>query len=247
MSLRKYLHYSISVNNSNIFALTMNRYKETSTVMKITLAGETMEAMITEFIEQYGYVAIFLLIALENIFPPIPSEIILTFSGYMTYSTNLNVHGVILSSTLGSLIGAILLYKIGSFLDVYRLEKIIKKYGRILRLTKDDLYRANAWFDRYGIWTVLFCRIIPLIRSLISVPAGMARMNVYLFILFTTTGTLVWNTVLVHLGARLGANWSQIVHYMDQFSTFVYILILLIIVFSIGAYLQLRKMRKNSL
>lgn len=206
-----------------------------------------MESIIMEFIEQFGYIAIFLFIAFENIFPPIPSEIILTFSGYMTYSTNLDVTGVILSSTLGSLIGAMLLYKIGSILDVNRLEKIIHKYGTILRLTNDDLYRANAWFERYGVWTVLFCRIIPLIRSLISVPAGMARMNIYLFIIFTTTGTLVWNTVLVHLGARLGENWRQIVHYMEQFSTFVYILIFLFILFLLIAYWQLRKTRKNSL
>lgn len=202
-----------------------------------------MESVIIELIEKYGYIAIFLLITLENVFPPIPSEVILTFSGYMTYGTDMSVSAVIISSTLGSITGAVILYKIGSLLDVKRLEKIIEKYGHILRLTKEDLYRSDAWFDQYGIWTVLFCRIIPVIRSLISIPAGMASMNFYLFLLFTTTGTLVWNTVLVHLGARLGENWEYISYYMGKFSYIVYTLIIILLFIAIGWYLKLRKKR----
>lgn len=203
-----------------------------------------MEELILQMIEQYGYFAIFLLIALENVFPPIPSEIILTFSGYMTVRTSLDASYAVIFSTIGSVIGAVLLYQAGSLLHLQRLEKIIEKYGHVLRLTKDDLYRANDWFMRYGIWTVLFCRLIPLIRSLISVPAGMAKMNVFLFLLFTTAGSLVWNSVLIHLGARLGENWEEIVYYFGQFSAFVYALIFVFILFIAGAYRKLRRERK---
>ncbi|MEH6941326.1 DedA family protein [Bacillus sp. JJ722] len=204
-----------------------------------------MEAWIMDVMDQFGYWGVFLLIALENIFPPIPSEVILTFGGFMTEKTNLTVTGVIMVSTAGSVIGAILLYGIGRLLDVERLEKIIDRYGRILRLTKDDLYRADAWFDKYGIWTVLFCRLIPLIRSLISIPAGMSNMNFGLFLLLTTIGTLVWNTILVNVGAAVGSNWHEIVGYMDIFSNVVYAILAILGILVIVWYMKKRKERKD--
>jgi membrane protein DedA with SNARE-associated domain len=195
---------------------------------------DIMDLWIKEFIEQYGYWGVFLLIALENIFPPIPSEVILTFGGYMTVQTTLTVPWVIVASTLGSVFGAIILYGLGSIVDVKKLEGLIERYGRILRLKKDDLYRADVWFDKYGIWTVFFCRFIPLIRSLISIPAGMAKMNFWLFISFTTLGTLIWNTVLINLGSRLGGNWEVIVERMDQYSNYIYLVLLLFLIAIIG-------------
>ncbi|MEH7389711.1 DedA family protein [Bacillus sp. JJ1503] len=203
-----------------------------------------MESWIQDLIEQFGYWGVFLLIAVENIFPPIPSEVILTFGGYLTNSMNLSVTGVIISATLGSVMGAVILYGLGLLMDVKRLERIIDRYGRFLRLTKDDIYRADAWFDKYGIWTVLFCRLIPLIRSLISIPAGMSNMNFWLFLLFTTIGTLIWNTVLVNLGAAVGSNWEYIVEIMDKFSTVVYTLIVILFVLVIVWYIKKRKERK---
>ncbi|MED3662204.1 DedA family protein [Ureibacillus sp. FSL K6-8385] len=184
-----------------------------------------METWIQQIMEDFGYVGVFLLIMLENVFPPIPSEVILTFGGFMTTFTDLTVTGVIIASTLGSVAGAIILYGIGLLLDVERLVKIVDKYGNILRLTRNDIYKADAWFDNYGFWTVFFCRFIPLIRSLISIPAGMSNMKFWLFILLTTLGTLIWNTVLVHLGAAVGDNWTKIVEAMDVYSNIAYALI----------------------
>lgn len=206
---------------------------------------DNMEAWIKDLIEQYGYWGIFFLIAFENIFPPIPSEVILTFGGYMTSKMQLSIVGVIISSTLGSIMGAVVLYCLGLLLDVKRLEKIIDRYGRILRLTKDDIYRADAWFNKYGIWTVLFCRFIPLIRSLISIPAGMAKMNFWIFLIFTTIGTLIWNTILVNLGARVGANWEHIVAFMDKFSRIIYVILFILFLMVIIWYLKKRKERKK--
>ncbi len=177
---------------------------------------------ITDFMEQYGYFGVFLLIALENVFPPIPSEVILTFGGFMTTYTNLTPAGVIIASTLGSILGAVILYGIGLLVNVDRLEGWVDRYGRFLRLKKEDIRRADAWFDRYGYWTVLFCRMIPLIRSLISVPAGMAKMKFGLFLLFTTFGTLIWNVALVLVGAAVGGSWEKIVEFMDVYSHIAY-------------------------
>ncbi|HZG70002.1 MAG TPA: DedA family protein [Chondromyces sp.] len=202
-----------------------------------------MESWIIKLMEEYGYLGVFLLIALENLFPPIPSEVILTFGGFMTHSTDLSVTGVIIASTTGSVAGAVILYGVGLLLDVERLEKIVDRYGHILRLTRKDIHRADAWFDKYGIWTVFLCRMVPLIRSLISVPAGMSNMNFLLFLVFTTLGTLIWNTVLVNVGAAFGESWHVIVEYMDIYSTVVYAILAILAVLAFVWYMRLRKSR----
>lgn len=186
-----------------------------------------MENWITEFMDQFGYFGVFLLIMIENVFPPIPSEVILTFGGFMTTYSDMTRVGVIIAATAGSVIGAMILYSIGLFLDVARLEKIVDRWGGVLRLTRKDIHKADAWFDKYGPWTVLLCRLVPLIRSLISIPAGMSNMNFPLFILLTTIGSLIWNTALVTIGAAVGDNWQSIVHYMDIYSNIAYVLLVI--------------------
>ena len=187
-----------------------------------------METWITTIMEDFGYIGVFLLIMVENLFPPIPSEVILTFGGFMTTETNLTVTGVIIASTLGSVVGAIILYGIGAIVGIQRIERFVDKWGKILRLTSKDIHKANAWFEKYDVWTVFFCRFIPLIRSLISLPAGLAKMNFWIFLILTTFGTLIWNMVLVNLGAKLGNSWETVVHYMDIYSDFAYAAIVLI-------------------
>lgn len=201
-----------------------------------------MENWITQFMEQYGYLGVFLMIALENVFPPIPSEIILPFGGFMTTYTSMTVPGVVIASTAGSVVGAVILYGIGLLLDVERLEKIIDRFGHILRITKEDVHKADAWFDKYGIWTVLFCRMVPLIRSLISIPAGMSNMKFWLFLVFTTVGTLIWNIILVSVGAALGDNWDRITEFMDVYSNIAYAIIGIgIIIFLVYFFNKKRK------
>ncbi|MEK3907141.1 DedA family protein [Oceanobacillus sp. FSL W7-1309] len=181
-----------------------------------------MENWITSIMEQFGYIGIFLLIMIENLFPPIPSEVILTFGGFMTTHSNLTILGVVIAATIGSVVGAIVLYGVGFVINVDRIEKIVDRWGHILRLTREDIHKANAWFEKYGVWTVFFCRFIPLIRSLISLPAGMARMNFWVFLALTTVGTFIWNVVLVNIGAAVGDSWETIVGYMDIYSNIVY-------------------------
>ncbi|ENI1309199.1 DedA family protein [Listeria monocytogenes] len=199
-----------------------------------------METWITSIMADFGYIGIFILIMVENLFPPIPSEIILTFGGFMTTVTSLNVVMVIIVATLGSVVGAILLYKVASYFGKERLTKIVLKYGRILRLKESDIERAESFFLKYGSWAVFLCRMIPLIRSLISIPAGMTKMKMSRFLILTTAGSLLWNTVLIGLGAVLGESWNEIVVFMDSFSTIIYSVIAILVVVGLGYFFRAR-------
>lgn len=204
-----------------------------------------MEHWITEIMDTYGYLGIFLLIALENLFPPIPSEVILTFGGFMTTTSNMTIIGVILAATAGSVVGAICLYGVGRMLSVSRLEMIITSYGKILRLKPEDIRKAHAWFDKYGARAVFFGRLVPLIRSLISIPAGSTRMSFLPFLMLTTLGSLIWNIALVYIGAAVGASWESIVSYMDIYSNVVYILLALSLVVFGFVFVRKRILKKN--
>ena len=199
-----------------------------------------MENWITSIMEQFGYIGIFLLIMVENLFPPSPSEVILTFGGFMTTHSNLTILGVVIAATRGSVVGAIVLYGVGFVINVDRIEKIVDRWGHILRLTREDIHKANAWFEKYGVWTVFFCRFIPLIRSLISLPAGMARMNFWVFLALTTVGTFIWNVVLVNIGAAVGDSWETIVGYMDIYSNIVYSLLAVLFIVLIWLFIKKR-------
>ncbi|MBC1612762.1 DedA family protein [Listeria welshimeri] len=199
-----------------------------------------METWITSIMADFGYIGIFLLIMVENLFPPIPSEIILTFGGFMTTVSSLNVVMVIIVATLGSVVGAILLYKVASYFGKERLTKIVLKYGRILRLKESDIERAESFFLKYGSWAVFLCRMIPLIRSLISIPAGMTKMKMSRFLVLTTAGSLLWNTVLIGLGALLGESWNEIVVFMDSFSTIIYSIIAGLLIVGLAFFIRAR-------
>ncbi|KXH84151.1 alkaline phosphatase [Sporosarcina sp. HYO08] len=191
----------------------------------------------------YGYLGVFLLILIENLFPPIPSEVILAFGGFMTTYSELTETGVIVAATAGSVIGAMILYSIGLLVDVPRLEKMVDRWGHVLRLKRKDIHRADEWFSKSSFWTVLLCRLVPLIRSLISIPAGMSTMNFFLFIILTAIGSLVWNSVLVYTGAALGENWESIVLKMDTYSNFVYILLGIVGIIGCLSYIGFRRRR----
>ncbi|MFD2115422.1 DedA family protein [Paenibacillus yanchengensis] len=184
-----------------------------------------MEQWVTQMIEQYGYAGILLLIAIENIFPPIPSEVILLLGGFMTTRTSLSVFGVVIVATLGSLIGATILYGVGRIVNLQKLERFVETKGSWMRIDGQDIVKANRWFDKYGYWAILVCRIIPLVRSLISLPAGMAKMRMPTFLLYTMVGTFIWNIVLVSLGAFVGERWTELLDFMSVYSTIIYIVL----------------------
>ena len=203
-----------------------------------------MENFIIEIMNDFGYIGICLLILIENIFPPIPSELILTFGGFMTIDTNMTIVGVIIAATIGSVLGAIILYYIGKILNKERLIKIVtSKYGKLLRVKPEDIESADKWFDEKGNKTVFFCRFIPVVRSLISIPAGMSEMPLLKFIVYTTFGSAIWNTVLVLVGAFAGDKKDLILTIIDDAS---YVIVaLIVIVFLIFVYRFYKKRAKN--
>jgi membrane protein DedA with SNARE-associated domain len=195
---------------------------------------------------KFGYLGVMLLIAIENIFPPIPSEVILTFGGFMTKQPNssITILGVIIASTIGSMVGALVLYYIGKILNKERLQKIVSgKVGKVLRVKPKDIESADKWFDAKGNKTVFFCRFIPIVRSLISIPAGMSEMPMPKFLLYTVIGSAIWNTVLVVIGSVVGKNWEKVVEIIDKYSKVV--LILLVVAFILAIIIFYKKRRKN--
>ena len=201
-----------------------------------------MQEAIISIMNQFGYVGVFLLIAIENIFPPIPSEVILLFGGFMTTYSSMNLFGVTLVSTLGSLLGAVALYYIGKILNKERLKKIVRgKAGKILRLKEKDIDMADQWFDTKGNKAVFFCRFIPLVRSLISIPAGMSEMNMKKFVLYTILGSTVWNFVLTFVGSKVGQNWKAIARGLDQYSHVIVAILLMVFFIAIILFYKKRK------
>lgn len=205
-----------------------------------------MQEIILSVMGKYGYVGVFLLIMIENVFPPIPSEVILLFGGFMTTYTKLSIFGMAVASTLGSLFGAIILYYIGKIFNKDRLKKIISgKLGKILRLKVSDIDNADNWFDNKGNKTVFFCRFIPLVRSLISIPAGMSEMPMFKFLLYTLFGSLIWNTVLIIVGSVVGENWTKIVGILDTYSHIVVIILFIIVVVGVYLFYKRRSNKKR--
>lgn len=206
-----------------------------------------MEEFVISIMNQYGYFGIFFLIFIENIFPPIPSEVVLLFGGFMTTYSKLGVPLMILFSTLGSVVGAIVLYYIGKILNKERLKKIVSgKVGKMLRLKASDIEKADRWFDTKGNKTVFFCRFIPVVRSLISIPAGMSEMAMTKFLLYTTVGSAIWNTVLLVIGNRVGKNWKDILGIMDQYSHVVLILLIILFVAFLVYFFYFRTQKKKA-
>lgn len=186
---------------------------------------------ILTFINKFGLIGIFLLIMIENLFPPIPSEVILTFSGFIAKKAHLSIPLIILFSTLGSLIGAIILYYLGYILNTTLFTRLIDtRLGHILHLNKDNINKSIEDFNNNGKKSVFIARLAPIVRSLISIPAGMSKMNLLEFIILTTLGSLIWNTVLILLGNMIGDNYLIIT---DIISSYYKPLIILLIIFFI--------------
>lgn len=205
-----------------------------------------MQNWMIDTINQFGLWGIFLLIAIENIFPPIPSEVILTFGGFLTTYTLLDPWGVIFAATAGSVAGALVLYGVGRIFPPKRLEGWLGgKVGKALGFRPGDVLSAATWFDKKGKYTVLFCRCIPIVRSLISIPAGMAGMKLPPFLIMTTVGSFAWNVLLVWLGVFAGASWEKIVGYFDTYSTLTVVVLGLAFVICVLVFLKLRHKKRG--
>jgi membrane protein DedA with SNARE-associated domain len=180
-----------------------------------------MHAWIIGIINSMGYVGLVWLAILESAFPPIPSELIMPLGGYLAARGSLTLAGVIAAGTLGSVLGALLLYGASWWFGEQRLKSFADRHGRWLTLSPRNVEQASAWFARHGTWAVFGCRMIPGLRSLISIPAGLQRMNLLKFTLATALGSLLWTALLVYAGYVLGENFEQIGHYIGPISNAV--------------------------
>lgn len=161
-----------------------------------------------------GYAGLFAAMVAENLFPPIPSEIVLPLAGFEVSQGELAFIWTVLAATAGSLAGALILYAIG----LYGGRPLVFRWGRVLRVTPRDLERAEGWFERWGDWVVLGARVVPIARSIVSIPAGLTRMPLPRFCLLTAAGSLVWNCLLVAAGQQLGSNWEDVSDVIARYS-----------------------------
>lgn len=194
-----------------------------------------LENFISNFIESYGYFAVFSLIFIENVFPPIPSEVILLIGGFFVGRGLLGITGTVLSATLGSVVGAYILYGIGRLVPTSKIYQWAETgWMRKLGFQKSEIEMVVEKFETKGKWLVLIGRCIPIVRSLISIPAGMVKMPILMFTLLTAFGSLVWNIILVYLGYITGENWHIVIEYLDIYKYVIAgILVILFIAYMI--------------
>lgn len=189
-----------------------------------------MADWIVGLIEQYGYLGIALLMLLENVFPPIPSELIMPFAGFAAARGDLHPAGVLAAGTAGSLLGTLPWYWAGRSIGEERLKRAAARHGRWLAMSPDDIAQAGRWFERHGPMAVFLCRLVPTLRSVISAPAGIARMPLPSFLAWTVIGTLLWTGALAGIGYALESRYEQIQAWLNPVSTAV-------VVIAVAAYL----------
>lgn len=197
---------------------------------------------IIHLMEILGAPGVGVAVFLENVFPPIPSEVVLPLAGFTASQGSMNLIAAFLWATAGSVVGAYLLYGLGAVIGANRLRRIANWMWLV---EVEDVDKSLHWFDKYGKLSILFGRLIPGVRSLISIPAGIDRMNVLSFGLFTLLGSAVWNALLIYLGFILGENWSQVTDVIGQFSTVIKIVIAALVIWAISKLIRRQKKRQK--
>ena len=200
-----------------------------------------MEQIITNFISQWGYTAIFILILLENVLPVVPSEIILTFAGLLSVKSHLSIWTLLIIATIASFIGLLILYYICRLISEEKLYRFVDRHGKWMKLKSSDLKRANDWFKRYGAWAVLLCRFISVLRVLITIPAGINRMNIVKFTSLSLLGTTIWNFALILLGRLLCDSFGALMNGIHTYSRIMYVIIIIAVIYFVIRYFVKRK------
>ena len=198
---------------------------------------------VQDVINQFGYFGVALLVVIENVFPPIPSEIVLPFAGFVAQQgasavnaaadaaqSDTTVVGMMIAATVGSVVGALILYFVSAAIGPERLRGFVERFGKWFGVKSTDLVRAEAWFDRRSTAAVLVGRCVPLIRSIVSIPAGFRRMKLTSFVVLTAIGSAVWNIALIGAGAVLGDQWERVGEYVGVFQWLVIGAILVLLV-----------------
>ena len=192
---------------------------------------ENVRLTIEGIISTLGYGGIALLMVIENVFPPIPSELVVPFAGFLISRGEMNFILVVIASSIGTLIGTTFLYYLGRWLGEQRLRQLLRRYGRYLFFPESSYDKALHAFHKHDKAVVFWSRLVPGLRSVISLPAGVAKMPLARFLFYTTLGTIIWNTLLASGGVLLGNNWSQMMAFVDRFKYVVLPIIAILVVF----------------
>ncbi|HEW63618.1 MAG: alkaline phosphatase [Fervidicoccus fontis] len=202
----------------------------TSVYFYHSLSSNSILQLVTNYsvtiISKIGYLGIFFLMTLESALIPIPSEVVMTFSGFLVGSNVLNVYFVLISGTMGNLLGSIILYLVGEKIGL----EFLKYYGKYFLIDDSDLDRANRLFMNHGSKIILIGRMLPAIRTVISLPAGLAKMNFKKFSIYTLIGSISWNLMLIYIGIILKDNWEIILGY-SKILDYAMIIVLLLLIF----------------
>jgi len=205
--------------------------------MQLGDALNAIKIWVEEIISSMGYVGLYLVMFLENVFPPIPSEVVLPLAGSLTLTGRFSILWITTIGMLGSLTGAFLFYGLGKWLGEPRVRTIIENYGRYALLSTDDLDRSLEWFEKYDDWVIFFSRMVPIVRSLISIPAGIASMNITKFSFFTILGTALWSFLLALGGRLLGEQWPLIAEFINTYQNIVLVITIAAVLLFIGSRL----------
>jgi len=198
---------------------------------------------ITTTINSLGYLGIGFLMFVENLFPPIPSELIMPLAGFVVAQGKMNFVYVLLAGVIGTILGAFPWYYAGRLLGEERLSRLCDRYGKWIGISGADIARSKSWFDRHGGKAVLLCRLVPGVRTLISIPAGISNMNMAAFLIYSTIGTTLWVGLLTYAGFALGQHYDLVDQYLGPVSK--YVLIAISIVFVIFLIVKNRRNKKQ--
>lgn len=202
---------------------------------------EWLVSVIVEFIDKTGYISVFILMVLESMVAPVPSEAVMPFAGWLIAEGRFTFTGVIFYSTLGSIVGSLLSYYAGYFGG----RPLVERYGKFLLLDKHHLDITEKFFQKKGDITILICRFIPVVRHLISIPAGMGKMNVFKFSVYTIIGAGLWNAFLTYMGLILKENWKSVMKYSHIIDYAVLVILFLLVVYFIYKLVSHRKKNKS--
>ncbi|MFM8525036.1 MAG: DedA family protein [Cyanobacteriota bacterium] len=205
---------------------------------------ESLNAVVEHWVEHWGYAGIVAGMVLENVIPPIPSELIMPLAGFYAAQGKLNLVLVVLSGVLGTVIGALPWYGVGRLANEERLGRWVERHGRWVGVSAAELARSRGWFQHHGAKVVFWGRLIPAIRTLISVPAGIEMMPFGSFLFWTTAGSLLWNLVLTLAGYFLGSHWEQVIAWIKPIEGVINKLIVLLVV-AVVVWLGLRFWRRR--
>lgn len=206
---------------------------------------EYLSSLIIQFIEATGYFGIFILMTLESALIPIPSEVTMPFSGFLAQKGELSFWLIVVVGAFGNLAGSLIAYALGYYLEETVIVNLIKKYGKFILINEHEYLRSVKWFNKYGNGIAFFSRLLPAVRTFISLPAGLAEMNVWKFSIYTFLGSFIWSAFLTYVGFYLGSKWSELEPYYRKIEIVLAVVLIGLIIFYVNRKLGIIKFKKS--